>query len=725
MRRIDDSAERCPHCGYVPGTRPEKPYYIAPGSFLQGRYLLGKVLGSGGFGVTYIGYDTMLSRRVGVKEYLPGEFATRTAGSTQVMIYSGDKAEQFQAGKEKFLEEAGRLTKFENTPEIIHVYGCFEENNTAYMVMEYLEGESLRRKLERDGKMPVEEAVLIVFDVLHALEAVHREGMIHRDIAPDNIFLVNDPETGKYRTKLIDFAAARYATTTHSRSLTVLVKQGFAPPEQYRSRGDQGPWTDVYSLAATFYYMITGVYPQDALERKVRDGLKPPSKLGVRIGKYTETALLNAMNLNIEDRTPSAEAFEEELRSLTVVRKVDQKQKAVLAIPLWVKILVPAASVAVIAFAVLLGSGRIRFARVLPGQQVHEEGVVQVPNVINQERGEAENIAAESGILLQITDKQYSNEIPEGRVLSQVPDAGEEVTSGSALNIVISAGIEPTSIPYIIGMEEEEALKALDDAGLKVTSERKNYAMAPGTIAEVTPAVGTQTVTGTEVSVVISDGLPGADETKDEQVDDLAGAVFTDAAAQEAEKFIYLVSAGTEYSDTYAQGTIIRQETAAGTTVKQNTNIPVVVSRGPELFTIPDVQYKTQDEAIQILADAGFTSVSAVPAYDAAVQAGNVVTQSVAAGTQAAAGTQIVLTVSQGPQPQQGAPAAGNSSGSGNGSRSNRTKSSGQQSGNTHQPAQAEKPAQAGKPAQAEKPAQPETPAAQEQHNPLFDHMGY
>ena len=168
----------------------------------------------------------------------------------------------------------GALAKFQDEPNIVHIYDCFEANNTAYIVMEYLEGESVKELLAREGKISTDQALDIVLKVAAALKKVHKEGIIHRDIAPDNIYILKNGDV-----KVLDFGAARYATTKHSKSLSVIIKPGYAPEEQYRSRGDQGPWTDVYALAATFYKMVTGVTPEDAMERSVKDFLKKTDKI--------------------------------------------------------------------------------------------------------------------------------------------------------------------------------------------------------------------------------------------------------------------------------------------------------------------------------------------------------------------------------------------------------------------------------------------------------------
>ena len=201
--RVYDTADskKGPHCGAGRdiGTGPENALHIPVGTVLKDRYLIGKVLGHGKFGVTYIGFDLTLNVVVAIKEYLPGEFSTRMPKQPELIIYGDRKAEQFEVGKKKFIEEARILIKLEDAPEVVHIFDCFEANSTAYIVMEYLEGETLKKRLEREKKLTVEQSLPIIIDVLHALEAVHQQGILHRDIAPDNIFLTRDG-----RTKIID-----------------------------------------------------------------------------------------------------------------------------------------------------------------------------------------------------------------------------------------------------------------------------------------------------------------------------------------------------------------------------------------------------------------------------------------------------------------------------------------------------------------------------------------
>lgn len=299
----------CPSCGFVEGTPPETPQHLAPRTIVNDRYLLGRVLGQGGFGITYLGWDMNLDIKLAVKEYLPRDFATRTAEQTQVSVYSGDYKEHFQYGLEKFLEEAKILAQYNNEPGIVSVRDFFRENGTAYLVMYYLEGITFKQYLEQmGGKIPFESAQAIMMPVLDALKEVHRNGLLHRDISPDNIYI-----TTQRQVKLLDFGAARHSVTEHSKSLSVILKPGYAPEEQYRTKGKQGPWTDLYAAAATLYRAIAGQVPPDSLDRMDEDTLEPPSKLGIEIPAYAEAALMKALALRAPQRFQTIQEFQSAL----------------------------------------------------------------------------------------------------------------------------------------------------------------------------------------------------------------------------------------------------------------------------------------------------------------------------------------------------------------------------------------------------------------------------
>lgn len=304
-------AEVCPYCGYREGTPPLAPHYLRPGTVLAGKYLVGRGLGHGGFGTTYIARDQVLGIKLAIKEYLPQDCASRAPGSNMVVPFSGDGAKRFADGLESFLQEARTLARFDGSPNIVGVRDFFTENGTAYLVMNYLEGITLKQYLVRSGGKPVpfEKMLGILLPVMDALCTVHAAGLLHRDVSPDNIFL-----TTSGQVTLIDFGAARQSMNLNvqnvqQQSVSVILKPGYAPEEQYRSHGRQGPWTDIYALGATMYRTLTGRIPPEALDRLENDTLVPPSKLGIRIPAYAEAAILRAMAVHAENRFQTVDEF--------------------------------------------------------------------------------------------------------------------------------------------------------------------------------------------------------------------------------------------------------------------------------------------------------------------------------------------------------------------------------------------------------------------------------
>ena len=280
------------------------PLALPEGSVLAGQYIIEGVLGQGGFGITYEARDHKTGDRVAVKEFFPDSMATRT-NQTTVSAFSGERGESFAYGKSCFLQEAETLARFIGNENIVRIHSYFEENGTAYFVMDFIEGTSFDEYLrERGGKIPFDEAAQILIPVMDALSVVHSQGIIHRDVTPDNIYITKEGVV-----KLLDFGAARYSLGDKSRSLDIILKHGFAPKEQYTRRGKQGPYTDVYALGATFYFALTGKRPPDSVERIDEDDLVPPSSLGVQISDAAEDAILQALNLQPADRFQSMPAF--------------------------------------------------------------------------------------------------------------------------------------------------------------------------------------------------------------------------------------------------------------------------------------------------------------------------------------------------------------------------------------------------------------------------------
>ena len=273
----------------------EFPFSLPPGTLVGDRYRLEAVLGVGGYGITYRGMDVRLERLVAVKEYYPGFWASRfVRRGPEVRCIAGQE-EAYCKGMERFLEEARILAQLNNVTGVVRVNDYFEENQTAYLVMDYLDGKNLKQMLIGfGGRMPADVLLPVMSTVVNALRQVHAKGLIHRDISPDNIMMLSDGSVA-----LIDFGNAR--DTTDNRSMTLAMKEGFAAPEQYRSRG-QGTWTDVYGVCATLYYCLTGKLPPQAMERLLGAPFPLPSQLGVEIPTWQEQAIMDGLDLYVQKR---------------------------------------------------------------------------------------------------------------------------------------------------------------------------------------------------------------------------------------------------------------------------------------------------------------------------------------------------------------------------------------------------------------------------------------
>ncbi len=300
MRQLPHQAAYCPFCGEKTG-EANPPHCLPAGTELHGKFIVGNVLGIGGFGITYVGFDKMLELKVAVKEYYPSGAALRDSTHTNEVTFSQTKeTEYFRRGKENFLKEARSIAKFTREDGIVDVREYFTENNTAYIVMEFLEGMNLGAYIRQNGRMEPQQAFDKMLPVMHTLAKMHRQQIIHRDISPANIMVSPD---GKLT--LMDFGSARRFSMYEDNTMSILLKLGYSPLEQYSRKGNQGPWTDVYSLCATLYYWITGETPPDALDRNIDDDLQPPSALGVAIPARLEAALMQGLAIKPDDRLQS------------------------------------------------------------------------------------------------------------------------------------------------------------------------------------------------------------------------------------------------------------------------------------------------------------------------------------------------------------------------------------------------------------------------------------
>lgn len=684
FEQYDDSFDICPHCGYAEGTEPELATYMRPGAILNERYVIGRALGHGGFSVTYLAWDALLLHKVAIKEYLPSEYATRRPGESRLTIFSGKEGEYFQFGKEKFLDEAKRLSAFQNEDGIVHVYDCFSANETAYLVMEYLDGITLSEYLKKEaavspqGRIAPEEAISMLTPVMLSLQRVHDSGMIHRDIAPDNIMLLKDGGV-----RLIDFGAARHAVHDCGKSMTVIIKDGYSPEEQYNSHSVQGPAADVYALSATLYQMITGITPPGAIERgeylqkHKRDMLPPPSKFNKAVTKTQDTAILNGMALHTQDRTQSVAELYEELTAQTPVRRVQEtiRKRSSFSWPLWAKITAGVLAAAIVAGGVLLYLNR----KPKTDTAAEDGSYVLSPNVVNMQVVNAVTAAEDASLHLVVEGSDYDAGVEQGRILTQNPDPGTKLAPASDLLATASLGKErPVGVmDDMSSMLKDAAEDHLTRMGLSDVQINWEYVASddemPGTIVSqsvtagstltpssnvtisvaqpsqtpvtpvpTTPSNGSSS-SGSSGSVDISELVPSEDSYV--TVRDYVGQSFDTAKADLRTVSLYGVKCELRYHPSIPSGSIIEQSPAGGEKVLKGSGVYFVVSLGPQKQLVPNVLYKEQGEAERLLAQSGFGSApkAVTSSY---VAPGHVAAQTPLGGSEAAPGTKISLDIS-------------------------------------------------------------------------------
>lgn len=657
---------------------------MRPGAILNERYVIGRALGHGGFSVTYLAWDALLLHKVAIKEYLPSEYATRRPGESRLTIFSGKEGEYFQFGKEKFLDEAKRLSAFQNEDGIVHVYDCFSANETAYLVMEYLDGITLSEYLKKEaavspqGRIAPEEAISMLTPVMLSLQRVHDSGMIHRDIAPDNIMLLKDGGV-----RLIDFGAARHAVHDCGKSMTVIIKDGYSPEEQYNSHSVQGPAADVYALSATLYQMITGITPPGAIERgeylqkHKRDMLPPPSKFNKAVTKTQDTAILNGMALHTQDRTQSVAELYEELTAQTPVRRVQEtiRKRSSFSWPLWAKI-----TAGVLAAAIAAGGVLLYLNRKPKTDTAAEDGsYVLSPNVVNMQVVNAVTAAEDASLHLVVEGSDYDAGVEQGRILTQNPDPGTKLAPASDLLATASLGKErPVGVmDDMSSMLKDAAEDHLTRMGLSDVQINWEYIASddemPGTIVSqsvtagstltpssnvtisvaqpsqtpvtpvpTTPSDGSSS-SGSSSSVDISELVPSEDSYV--TVRDYVGQSFDTAKADLRTVSLYGVKCELRYHPSIPSGSIIQQSPEGGEKILKGSGVYFVVSLGPQKQLVPNVLYKEQGEAERLLAQSGFGSApkAVTSSY---VAPGHVAAQTPLGGSEAAPGTKISLDIS-------------------------------------------------------------------------------
>lgn len=469
---------RCAYCGLQQDKYRPIPRCLRPGMCLRDRYILGRVLGEGSFGISYIAWDCLLDTVVAIKEYFPASLVSRHISEededTNVYIYEKRESRKYQESLKKYLGEAKSLSAYYDLDGIVSVRDFFYANNTAYIVMGYVDGISVKEYVEKNGPIEGEKFLRMLEPVIKSLAKVHQTGVLHRDISPDNMLLTRDD-----KLVLIDFGAARKENINMTRSMTVVFKRGFSPEEQYRTRGQQGAWTDVYALCATAYYALTGKAPDESIQRVLEDDMPSLTEMtDVDLPMRQKRAFMKGMTVDFHHRYQTMD----ELYQGLYQQGRDKKRLGV-----WF-----AGTAAVLACVALLGTGAVyglhkhsqakkdaiqteapqqtALAEVTTTPYAADLREYQMISFQSMTKKEALKALAGQDTELSVRWKyKNSSRIKKGGIVKQSIPAKTRYRQGTYSKIVltISKGKKKISVPKLTGMTREQARSLLKERKLR------------------------------------------------------------------------------------------------------------------------------------------------------------------------------------------------------------------------------------------------------------------
>ncbi|WP_455057219.1 protein kinase domain-containing protein [Jutongia sp.] len=469
---------RCAYCGLQQDKYRPIPRCLRPGMCLRDRYILGRVLGEGSFGISYIAWDCLLDTVVAIKEYFPASLVSRHISEededTNVYIYEKRESQKYQESLKKYLGEAKSLSAYYDLDGIVSVRDFFYANNTAYIVMGYVDGISVKEYVEKNGPIEGEKFLRMLEPVIQSLAKVHQTGVLHRDISPDNILLTRDE-----KLVLIDFGAARKENINMTRSMTVVFKRGFSPEEQYRTRGQQGAWTDVYALCATAYYALTGKAPDESIQRVLEDDMPPLTEMtDVDLPIQQKRAFMKGMTVDFHHRYQTMD----ELYQGLYEQGRDKKRLGA-----WL-----AGAAAVVCCVALLGTGaayglrkhsqakkdviqteapqQTALAEVTTTPYAADLQEYQMISFRGMTKKEALKALAGQDTELSVQWKyKHSSRIKKGGIVKQSIPAKTRYRQGTYSKIVltISKGKKKTAVPKLTGMTREQARTLLKEKKLR------------------------------------------------------------------------------------------------------------------------------------------------------------------------------------------------------------------------------------------------------------------
>ena len=531
MHELPEGETICPFCKYD-GVTPNNENYLPIKTVLQQRYVVGKVLSVNGEGVTYIGFDRELNMPVRIREYYPANVCERCG---EIVTANDEQANIYKAELNEFFKLARNLARMRSLSAILPVYDIFEANNTAYYISETVESITLRDFLIRNGgSLSFDQLRPLFMPIMQSLASLHQIGVIHRGISPDTLIIGKD---GKVRLTEFAISAARTARSP----LTAQLFKGYAAIEQYGIDNEQGPWTDVYALAATMYRALVGSPPPEATARVTNDKMIIPANVADNLSAYVMSGLANALQILPNERTESIETFRDEISATpTVVTKAEQRSqraesdrsnaqrtsKNKRGVYVIVSMIITIVALSLVGLFVYFGfinkdnsdttqTTTIAQTTTIPySENIIDPDVGTVPNLAGMSYAEiidstdTEIMQAVDNYKIVVKSKEYNDKIDEDDVISQSPKAGQSIKKGDTIELVVSLGEREFKMPDIVGLTKDKAHIKLLIAGFKddnITWVEKSFAnKKANSVISVTPDEGDSVNSDMKVTVSIN-----------------------------------------------------------------------------------------------------------------------------------------------------------------------------------------------------------------------------
>lgn len=621
----DRFGETCPNCGYTDGVTLNGDVCLYPGTILQGRYIVGTVRKNRDNDIIYVGWDALFDRKVQIQEYFPRYCATRSS-KTELSIYDSKK-EQYEEGLKLFCSQSRELIRLYKDEDVITYHACFQENKTAYAIMDYREEELLSAWAER--QMPGErESLTILNGAIRAADKAHKVGVCHGMIDMDTFWV-----TREGRLVLKDFGAWRYIS-------------GEPGVVNY---GNAGIETDVYGLAKLFCRLVTG--------KNIEDGDNLEADL-MRSKVSLDREVVAALKHALSHETKSLYRFREELGGQFGESAVDtflknrskrRDAKESFSIPRWLYITAGALLAAAAVTAALMFTGVIQF-HIGSGESRLEKNMVRVPNVVGKKADEAESILRRSGLEMSREKMEYSDEIAQDVISYQEIRENTPVEKGTTLVVWISKGKEKGVIPSVTGLPREEAQKLLAEAGFtNIKIQDSQEAGAYLSVLAVSEKQGENIELDKEIVLTV---CMKEKETEGVlvKVPDVQGLdrSAVEAAVKEANLQVNWIE---ECSDDIPEGKVLAQKPEAGQEAEKDSYIDVRISTGPEKIYMKNVGSMTLEEAKAEIGNLGLSVGTVTEEYSDSVPSGKVISQSIAQDALAKKGEAVNLVVSRGKDP--------------------------------------------------------------------------